>query len=135
MPSVSSFRMVSGALVVLIGMLPLTPPEHVHEAETEAGLHALIHRHGGSPFALHSHHDAAGDQAFDHIDGRTITLDASFMASPSYVAAVPPATVVAVLEVPPVVLVHGPTSDVERLIHGPPRVPSGLRAPPLTARL
>jgi hypothetical protein len=132
---VSGFRIVSAALVVIIGILPLTPPEHVHEPDRDAGDHAVIHRHGGSPFERHSHHDADGEGAFDHLDDHAITLDACFLVSPAYAPAVPPATLVAVLVVPPVTLVHGPTSDVERLIHGPPRLPSGLRAPPLIARL
>jgi hypothetical protein len=124
------------ALGVLIGVLPLIPPEHVHESDINGQHEALIHRHGGSPLAEHSApHAHADDPAFDHADGSTVLLDAFFTVPGSYVAVGPTPALVALLILPPVTVAHGPTSDVERLIHGPPRAPTGLRAPPSSARL
>jgi hypothetical protein len=132
---VSTFRIFAAVMLTVIGIVPLTPPEHAHESETGGEHAAVIHRHGGSPFAQHSWHHHTDGGAFDHLDGRTITLDPLFTVQASFVAVEPLAPLVAVLAQPPISLVRRPHSDVERLIHGPPGPSSGLRAPPYSARL
>ena len=133
-----TMRRMSRCLALLlsaaVAWLPLAPPEHVHEAEEHGHQHLLVHRHAGTHhFALAGEHH---DGAFDDDDAPVLTLAAVFTipASPGVLAsAVTHSLVLPALPVGP--RVDRTPEYVERQIHGPPRAPAGLRAPPSTARL
>jgi hypothetical protein len=75
-------------------------------------------------------------RALDQDDLHTITLSSAFTAPSVYRGVAPVAVIVALLAPPPLVVAPGPTVEwVERLIHGPPRAPSGLRGPPRSSLL
>ena len=130
----SSARLVGVLLSVAIGWLAVGPPEHVHEEEEHGQAHFLVHRH------LEPHPPtvvwAGRAGVLDHGDAPILTLTAAFTIPgvPS-VGALPVVTVVVDLE-PAVTPVRYRTPPLlDRLIHGPPRAPVGLRAPPPTSRL
>jgi hypothetical protein len=127
--TVSLGRIVRIVLAVTIGLVPLVPPEHVHEGGEQQQHHVLVHRHA-APHAV-AQHDTH-QQIVDDDDGAPIlTLAAVFTIPAALVtlAARPPQRVVA-LDPPQPVLVPRPATFVERLIHGPPRAVASLRAPP-----
>jgi hypothetical protein len=120
-----------------MGALPLLPVEHVHESQLDGHHEVLVHRHSEMHHAGDDveHLDKQG-RAFDHDDEHTITLSSSFTARSSYRSVPPVPAEVVLLASTPLIVTASPTVDyVERLIHGPPRAPSGLRAPPLSTRL
>ena len=89
-----------------------------------------MHQHA-HPHALgHAAHDRDSRRAFDHPDDPILTLTAVYTAPASHSPVLPARTVVGLVE--PLRLEVGYTAKelVELLIHGPPRAPTGLRAPP-----
>jgi hypothetical protein len=121
-------------LTVMMGWSPVAPPEHVHESDDDHGVHhLLVHWHAEGHFE--------GSHAADHAElgeseSQTLTLDAAFMLPPSPVHSVPVSTAAIVLDEPTVPATRRVVADdVELLIHGPPRAPTGLRAPPSASRL
>ena len=121
-------------LALAMGSLPVVPPEHVHEKEEHGHEHVLVHRHLGAHVT--AHHHESGDAMFDEDEGLTLALDAVYtVPPPAPVLSQPPAIVLALIEPPPVHFTSRSRDDVEYLIHGPPRAPTGLRAPPLSSRL
>ena len=127
-------RCLALLLAAAMAWLPLAPPEHVHEAEEHGHQHLLVHRHASTHyFALAGQHH---DGVFDDDDAPVLTLAAVFTvpAPPDGVA--PALTHSLILPAPPLSTTVDRTPEyVERQIHGPPRAPTGLRAPPSTARL
>ena len=124
-------RIFGIALALAVGSLPVAPPEHVHEAEEHGHQHVLMHRH----FAAHTnnHHQDGHDGVFDHDDGPMLTLDAIYTLPVAVTPlAPPPHVVISFIDPPAINLVFRHPDYVERLIHGPPRAPTGLRAPPLS---
>ena len=125
-------RQVAVVLAVAVAVLPIAPPEHVHETTEPNGHHDFIaHRH--TPAHLldvagqETHHGPAVDDEHSAI----ITLDPVLTAPNSaYVPAVPSLPFIGVLQEPAEVWRAVPSDFVERLIHGPPRAPSALRGPP-----
>jgi len=130
---VLSRRFVGVLLAMAIGWLPTAPPEHVHEAEEHGHQHLLIHRH------LAAHHGADHavdhDGVFDDDDTPILTLDPAFTVPGTISIDVAHATVAADLEPPLVRVPYRTPKYLGRLIHGPPRAPTGLRAPPSLSRL
>jgi hypothetical protein len=126
---VSASRLHAIVLVAALGVLPVLPPEHVHELTDAEGHHTLVaHRHAQA-------HTAAmprqGRDTIDHSDPIGVDLDGVYTSPDRYVLQAP--------------FVGGPASlapltmrRVRRsaprfsaqLIHAPPRAPSSLRAPP-----
>ncbi len=158
------WRVLSLALATAIGVLPMAPPEHVHDVDHD-GHHATVaHRHVSShdrhslPADDHddlAHHDGPelghhGGPDLDHDDGlapgRPVTSiddESSVIALVTPIWTVPsldtpdaPATTVIAWILPPAARTHsGHVDDVERLIHGPPRPFASLRGPPSLPRL
>lgn len=64
------FRVVSAVLAAAIGVLPLVPPEHVHDTRSADGHHGVVaHRHAGAHTHGHPHvheHTTAGGHGRDH---------------------------------------------------------------------
>ena len=116
-------------LTAAIGLLPMAPPAHLHAVDDHGHAAALVHRHE----VTHEHHHQDG--LVSAADASLLELDDVFVASSITVLGDPPARVVAVLEPPVIETRGGPQDDVENLIHGPPRAPSPLRAPPSISRL
>ena len=52
---VKASRLLAGVLGIAMGLLPVAPPEHVHEAEEQGHVHAVIHRHL-KPHGILEHH-------------------------------------------------------------------------------
>ena len=126
-------RVLALALAASVASFAVVPPAHVHEEEEEGHHELLVHRHLSAHVLQHS---GARHGAIDHQDERILTLDAVYTV-PSASSQVAPAlpTTVTILEPPVVVLPVRHPESVEPLIHGPPRAPTGLRAPPITSYL
>ena len=123
-------RTLSLALVAAIGLIPVMPPEHVHETEANGRPHIVVHQHAqahtiGHLPGGHSHHGV-----LDHPDDPLFSFSAVFTTSAPQTLAVPVRTVVAIVQPLHADAQLVSIGFVERLIHGPPRSPSGLRAPP-----
>jgi hypothetical protein len=115
-------------LAAIVGLLPAVPPEHAHEVETDGHLRIVVHQHS----RLHAigHVPVEHHSTVDHPDEPILTFSAVFTAPPAQIAGVPVRTVVAAIQPLDVDAREVSVGFVERLIHGPPRAPSGLRAPP-----
>ncbi len=116
-------------LALAVGLVPIAPPEHVHEAATAGDHHSLSHRHVHMHVATHTDAHPHPGSAFDDDDGSIVVLDAVSTVSPRafQIPELPVASFV-----PPHVDKHRlpPSTFVERVIHGPPPAPSSPRAPP-----
>lgn len=129
MPSVFAFRALGVALAAAMAFMPIVPPEHVHDAEEHGHHHLLVHRHS-QPHGF-THHADGHTGVLDDDDAPVVTLNAAFTVPPVPAGALAaPSANVHYLAMPPVQRLHVPVGFVERLIHGPPRSPASLRAPP-----
>jgi len=128
-------RGVSLILAGALGMVPLLPAEHAHEVEADGHSRVVVHQHA-QPHSIghvpieHHRHDRQG--IVDHPDDPVLTLSTVFTASAPQTLAVPARIVVAIIQPVHRDLGRASIGFVERLIHGPPRAPSGLRAPPIS---
>jgi hypothetical protein len=123
-------RFFSIVLAVVVGMVPVAPPEHAHETEDHGRLHLLVHRHGES-HPYHVGHARRQAGVIDDHDGQILLLD-DVVGTPgrTAVVAAPNPDRVVVLA-PPAHTIETRVADyVARLIHGPPRALLSLRAPP-----
>lgn len=104
------------------------PPEHVHEAEEQGHVQAVVHRHlpDHGLFERHSDHRAT----VDHGEDPVLTLSSVYNLPVPFVMVAPVLRVEAQIEPPEPRRLERASTDVEILIHGPPRAPAGLRAPP-----
>lgn len=122
--------LVAGVLAIATGLLPVAPPEHMHEAEEQGHVHAIIHRHL-KPHGILEHH-AEHQSTLDDDDGPALTLTTIYTV-PAPVALTSPVRIVSAwIEPPPPALFERPSADVDILIHGPPRAPTPPRAPPVS---
>jgi len=125
-------RAVSLCLVAGLVALPLAPVEHEHRTDGPDGHHRMVaHAH------LEEHHHAEpGDDDFaTHVeddDSVVLTLDRVFIPEQ-------PAPHLDLIAAPsvyraPLAVVRAGAANryLQRLIHGPPRGPTSLRAPPST---
>ena len=123
-------RFLAAALGAALGLLPVAPPEHVHEAEEHGLVHVVVHRHL-KPHAILEHR-ADDHSTVDDDAGPALTLNTIYTV-PVPLAFVSPARIAgAWLEPPAPRRVERPFADVDILIHGPPRAPTPPRAPPVT---
>jgi len=129
---VLAYRAVSLCLVAALAGLPLAPVEHVHRTEGSDGHHQVVaHAH----LEDHHHAEPGDDHLATHVeddDTVVLTIDRIFIPEPP----VPhlEMTTAAAVYVPPLAVVRAGAADryLQRLIHGPPRGPTSLRAPPST---
>jgi hypothetical protein len=121
-------RVLPSVLSLAIGLLPIAAPEHVHEREESGHGELLVHRHVPSHGIL-PHDSASVDHAGDE---PILTLTALYTVPGPFALAGPERMARTLIEPPrPHVSVHVRTTfDVS--IHGPPRAPTALRAPPIT---
>jgi len=54
---VKVFPTLAAMLGAAMAMLPIAPPEHVHEAEAEGHVHVVVHRHAKVHDILDRHAD------------------------------------------------------------------------------
>lgn len=127
MPAVSC-RLTALLLAAAVACVPLAPPEHVHEGHDDH--HGpLVHRHAEvHVFTEQVHHHGA---VLDDDDGAVVTLTAAFtLPSPLVLPAPATANVLLPFDPSPGEPLRRAAAFVELLIHGPPRAPASLRAPP-----
>lgn len=133
MRTVLLFRALPLVLAAAIGLCPLAPPEHLHEATDADGHHDQVaHRHT----LLHvsdtdsDHHDDEGVHVEDADHDALVNVDAVLpMPTAPASFATPAADVVRILA-PANYQRMLPAAFVEQLIHGPPRASPDPRGPP-----
>lgn len=121
-------------LAAAVGWLPMAAPQHLHESE-EQGHHRLeLHRHHDMHGLAHAH--APHTAAVHEEDAAAITLDVAY-AVPDRQAETDPPSIVpfAAPEAAIAGALYRTPEFLGQLIHGPPRGPTGLRAPPALSRL
>lgn len=123
-------RLIAGVLGVAMGLLPVAPPEHVHEAEEQGHVHAVIHRHLKQHGILEHH--AEHHATVDDDDGPPLTLTTIYTVPASLTLDSPARIVSTWMEPPAPQRFERPFADVDILIHGPPRAPTPPRAPPVS---
>lgn len=120
---------IAGVLSAAMGLLPIVPPEHVHEGEEHGHAQLVVHRHL-QPHGSLEHHEHQASLADD--DGPIITLTASYTVPNSVVVASPPRVFSELIEPPALRPVERAPGHVDVPIHGPPRAPTPTRAPPVS---
>ena len=130
MRAVVVFRGVSLCIVAAMAALPLAPVEHVHRTDGPDGQHLVAHAH------LEDHHhqaDADDDHLATHVedeDSVVLTLDRVFVPQPVH-HSVDMLVEADSYQSPDAVVRPGVAARYQRrFIHGPPRGPTSLRAPP-----
>jgi len=125
--------LVGLVLVAAVGLVPLASPEHVHEVEDHGHVQVVVHRHlqAHGIVAADTHHDGRdAARTVDHSDGPITTLDQHYVVRTVARLALPASSVpVTFAEAQPSHRI-GFAGFINQLIHGPPRAPAGLRAPP-----
>lgn len=130
MPPVKVTPLLVGALVAAMGLLPIVPPEHVHEGEAHGHAHVVMHRH--EAFHGVADHDRQHESAVEDDDGPVLTLTTVYTVPIARGMPAPP-PLVHFLAAPPAPSRLEPlVADVALLIHGPPRATTPPRAPPAT---
>jgi hypothetical protein len=122
-------RLTGLVLAAAIGVVPLAPPEHAHESHDPDHHGVRVHRH--SQGHTGHHHAAAHDQALEDDDAPVMTVQAVLGGPvPPVVVSAPIGEPVPVVQPPSMAGILPTAEYVELLIHGPPRAPASLRAPP-----
>lgn len=123
---------LSVAFAVVIGLGPVIPPEHVHDMLDWRGHHHVVaHRHAEPHTIARANGHAS---AVEHTDPR-LTLEPRFTAPDRIRPFAPPALVTGILAVRTEQRGIALVIRIDQSIHGPPRAPSGLRAPPFRPSL
>jgi hypothetical protein len=131
---VTPVRGLSAVLIAALGLLPLVPPAHVHDAVDEAGHHGRIaHRHTAAHHAAEPLPLVDGREPTHVEDAESVvsTLDPVFIGSPDFTLRAPALPAETVILAPDVAPTATRDPFVERQIHGPPRAPTLLRGPPV----
>jgi hypothetical protein len=116
-------------LTVAIGLVPLAAPEHVHEREEDGHAQVVVHRHM-PPHGFGEHHRAP-EAALDHDEEPVLTLTTVYTVPGPVVLAAPERSARALVEPPERQRIERVLTKFDVPIHGPPRAPAGLRAPPV----
>ena len=126
-----AFRALALCLAAALASLPLAPVEHVHRTDGPYGQHLIAHAH-----LEDHHHQAEPDAGYlaTHVeddDTVVLTLDRVFV--PHTLHSAVDMTVEADSYLPPPAVVRAGVAAryQRRFIHGPPRGPTSLRAPPV----
>jgi hypothetical protein len=113
-----------------LGLLPIAAPEHVHEREDHGHAQVVAHRHM-PPHGFLKHH-RQHHASLDDDDPPALTLTTVFTVPGSMVLAVPERSASALAEPPEQQSIERALTKFDVPIHGPPRAPAGLRAPPFS---
>jgi len=130
MPAVQFSQGLSLALISSLAFAPVIPAEHAHEIEADGHRQVIVHQHAHPHAMGHAPHDRDSRRAFDHPDDPILTLTAVYTAPSPQLPALPVRTTVGAVQPLRLAVGYTATQLVELLIHGPPRAPNGLRAPP-----
>jgi hypothetical protein len=117
-----------------VGWLPMAAPQHLHESEEHGHQRLALHRHHDMHGLVHAH--APGNVAVHEDDAPAVTLEVAY-AAPARPAQTDPPSIVpfAAPEATIAGALYRTPDYLGQLIHGPPRGPTGLRAPPALSRL
>jgi hypothetical protein len=119
---------IASVLSLTVGLLPVAPPEHVHEREDHGHAELVVHRHM-PPHGLLEHHREHQASVEDD-DAPILTLTTVYTVPASVILAVPERLVSSLIEPPKPERIERSQTKFEVPIHGPPRAPSVLRGPP-----
>ena len=118
-------------LIASLGIVPIGPQEHVHEATDDTGHHMLIvHRHAqlhGFELGLEL---SVEHGTVDHPDPTALFPDANYTAPTGYMLPTPYVRAIVAVIPPDAPVIDRRTRAADQLIHAPPRAPSSLRGPP-----
>lgn len=129
----SQSRFIGLVLAATVGWLPIAPQEHVHQAQDRGHQHVLVHRHLSAHTLPHeSLHQSA---TVEDDDAPVLTIEAAYTVPSTFTLVVAPPVAIRFDEPPATTLSTRTPEYFGRLIHGPPRAPTGLRGPPLTSHL
>ena len=128
----SAFKVLTVLASVALALLPAAPAEHVHELDEPGHAHVVLHRHLNAHRLLDHPADTDHRAALDDHDGPVLTLTAIYNVVARADLNSPLCTAVAWIEPPASGRVYRPLADLQILIHGPPRAPTSLRAPPFS---
>ena len=124
-------QVLAGILSMALGLVPLAAPEHAHEREDHGHAQVVVHRHA-APHGL-THHDDHGPQSsLDDDEARVLALTIFYTVPNSVTLATPERSMTELIDAPELQSVTGLLSKFDVPIHGPPRAPAGLRAPPFS---
>jgi hypothetical protein len=121
---------LASVLSLAIGVLPLAAPEHVHEREDHGHAQFVVHRHL-TPHGFLEHH-REHQASLDDDDGPVLTLTTVYTVPGLVVLGAPEYSGSALIESPEPQRIERVLSKFDVPIHGPPRAPAGLRAPPFS---
>jgi hypothetical protein len=121
---------LASVLSLGLGLLPLAPPEHVHEHEEHGHAELVVHRHTPQHHLLEHHRDHQSSVEQDHEP--ILTLTDVYITPASVTLAAPERLVSAFIEPPQTERVEQLRTMFDVPIHGPPRAPSVLRGPPFS---
>ena len=122
---------LAGILSMAVGLVPLAAPEHVHEREHHGHADVVVHRHA-EPHGLGHHDDHAPQSSLDDDESRVLTLTIFYTVPNSVTLAAPERSMTELIDAPELQSVKALLSKFDVPIHGPPRAPAGLRAPPFS---
>ena len=123
-------RVLASVLSFAIGLLPLAAPEHVHEREDHGHAQVVVHRHM-PPHDFVDHH-REHQASLDDDDAPLLTLTTVYTVPGSVVLAAPQRSASDLIEPPERQIIERVLTKFDIPIHGPPRAPVGLRAPPFS---
>jgi hypothetical protein len=124
---VSPSGILAAVLATALGVVPLAPPEHVHEAGEHGHHQRVVHRH----FEEHRLGPDPGFRAHvEDDDAPLLTLNTVFTVPSTHAVPVAAPVEAVRIDAPAAVASFYRTPYVERVIHGPPRAPASPRAPP-----
>jgi len=127
-------RLWAVLIVLALGLVPVAPPEHVHETTEADGHHeSIAHRHAEVHWIDVSRSD--GGTTVDHPDSVIVTVDGVYTTPDPQVVAMPAIAPALLLIAAPDATAARARPAFEPLIHAPPRAPSSPRAPPVSSRL
>ena len=121
---------IASVLSLGLGLLPLAPPEHVHEHEEHGHAELLVHRHASQHHLAEHHGDHQSAVEEDHEP--ILTLTDLYTAPAPLTLAAPERLVSSFIEPPQPERVEQSQNKFDVPIHGPPRAPSVLRGPPFS---
>jgi hypothetical protein len=117
-------------LSLAIGLLPVAAPEHVHEREEHGHAEMVVHRHM-PPHGLIDHH-GEHQASLDDNDAPVFTLTTVFTVPGQAILSLPQRSASTLIAPPEQQRIERILTKFDVPIHGPPRAPAGLRAPPIS---
>jgi hypothetical protein len=121
-------RVLGSVLSLALSLPPVIAPEHVHERDDHGHAQLVVHRHM-SPHGMLDHH-REHQASVDDDDAPILTLTTVYTVPGPVILGAPERVVSALVEPPGAQRIQRPQTRFDVPIHGPPRAPDSLRAPP-----